>query len=42
MLELRVVATYEAAIKRWPNEGIMLRHGARVVHDSRKIRLAKR
>jgi hypothetical protein len=34
------MATYEAACKRWPNEPIMLRQGARVIHDSRKTRLA--
>jgi len=34
------VATYKAACKRWPSEPIMLRQGARVVHDSRKTGLA--
>ena len=33
-------ATYQAALKRWPGDPIMLRQGARVVHDSRKTRLA--
>src|SRR5262249_60267131 len=33
-------ATYEAALKRWPGMPIMCRQGARVVHDSRKTRLA--
>jgi hypothetical protein len=27
-------ATYEAALKRWPGMPIMLRQGARTVHDS--------
>jgi hypothetical protein len=26
--------TYAAAVKRWPAARIILRHGARVVHDS--------
>jgi hypothetical protein len=34
------VTTYEAACKRWPSNPIMLRQGARVIHDSRKTRLA--
>jgi hypothetical protein len=27
-------AAYKAALKRWPNSRIVLRHGARTVHDS--------
>jgi hypothetical protein len=27
-------ATYQAAVARWPDARIMLRQGARVVHDS--------
>jgi hypothetical protein len=27
-------AAYTAAVKRWPAARIMLRHGARVVHDT--------
>jgi hypothetical protein len=34
-------ALYEAALKRWPKANIMLRAGARVIHDSRKPRLEK-
>jgi hypothetical protein len=34
-------ALYEAALKRWPRENIMLRQGARVVHASRRPRLVK-
>lgn len=30
------VATYRAAVARWPKEVIMLRQGARLVHDSRR------
>jgi hypothetical protein len=33
--------TYEAALKRWPKEAIILRQGARVIRDSRKPRLVK-
>jgi hypothetical protein len=28
------VATYHAAVARWPDARIMLRQGARVVHDT--------
>jgi hypothetical protein len=27
-------ATYQAAVKRWPNARVILRQGARTVHDS--------
>jgi hypothetical protein len=30
------VKLYEAAIKRWPGERIMLRQEARIVHDSHR------
>jgi hypothetical protein len=30
------VATYRAAVKRWPKAIITLRQGARVIHDSRR------
>jgi hypothetical protein len=29
-------ATYRAAAKRWPKAVIILRQGARVIHDSRR------
>jgi translation initiation factor 2B subunit (eIF-2B alpha/beta/delta family) len=35
------MATYRAAIKRWPNTPITLRQGARVIEDSRCLRLAE-
>lgn len=35
------MATYRAAIKRWPNMPITLRQGARVIEDSRCLRLAE-
>jgi len=34
-------ATWLAAVKRWPREAIILRQGARVVHDSRRPRIVK-
>jgi hypothetical protein len=34
------LATYHAAIKRWPGTPISLRQGARVIEDSRRLRLA--
>jgi hypothetical protein len=34
------LATYHAACKRWPGKAITLRHGAHVVEDSRRSRLA--
>jgi hypothetical protein len=33
-------AAYRAAVKLWPAEAIVLRQGARVIHDSRQTRLA--
>jgi len=33
--------TWLAAIRRWPREAIILRQGARVVADSRRVRLVK-
>ena len=32
------MATYRAAIERWPNTLITLRQGARVIEDSRRLR----
>ena len=34
------MATYRAAIERWPNIPITLRQGPRVIEDSRRLRLA--
>jgi hypothetical protein len=34
------LATYRAAIERWPNTPITLRQGARVIEDSGRLRLA--
>ena len=34
------LATYHAAVKRWPGTPITLRQGARVIEDSRRLRLA--
>jgi predicted GNAT family N-acyltransferase len=34
------MAAYRAAIERWPNTPITLRQGARVIEDSRRLRLA--
>ena len=34
------MATYRAAIERWPNIPITLRQSARVIEDSRRLRLA--
>jgi hypothetical protein len=34
-------ATWLAAVKRWPKATIILRQGARVVHDSRRPRIVK-
>jgi hypothetical protein len=34
------VATFRAACERWPNTPITLRQGARVIEDSRRLRLA--
>jgi hypothetical protein len=33
------LATYRAASERWPGTPITLRHGARVIEDSRRLRL---
>jgi hypothetical protein len=33
------MATYRAACQRWPNAAITLRQGARVIQDSRRLRL---
>jgi hypothetical protein len=34
------LATYHAACQRWPNVPITLRHGTRVIEDSRRLRFA--
>ena len=34
------MAAYRAAVGRWPNTPITLRQGARVIEDSRRLRLA--
>jgi hypothetical protein len=34
-------ATYRAAIERWPGAAITLRHGARVIEDSRRCGLPR-
>jgi hypothetical protein len=34
------MATYRAAIERWPSILITLRQGARVIEDRRRLRLA--
>jgi hypothetical protein len=34
------MATYRAAIERWPNIPITLRQGTRVIENSRRLRLA--
>jgi hypothetical protein len=34
-----VEATYRAAVARWPGTPISLRQGARVIEDSRRLRL---
>jgi hypothetical protein len=34
------IATYRAACQRWPDAFITLRQGARVIEESRKMRLA--
>ena len=33
------LATYRAACERWPGTPITLRHGARVIEDSRRTRV---
>jgi hypothetical protein len=35
------LATFQAACKRWPHTPITLRQGARVIEDSRRLRLAR-
>jgi hypothetical protein len=35
------LATFRAACERWPGRPITLRHGARVIEDSRHLRTAK-
>jgi hypothetical protein len=32
-------ATYRAAVARWPGTPITLRHGARAIEDSRRLRV---
>ena len=34
------MATFKAACERWPKAAITLRQGARVIEDSRRLRLA--
>ena len=34
------LATYRAACERWPGTPITLRQGARVIEDSRRLRMA--
>jgi len=34
------VATFRAACERWPGTAITLRQGARVIEDSRRLRMA--
>jgi len=34
------LATYHAACLRWPGTSITLRQGARVIEDSRRLRMA--
>jgi hypothetical protein len=36
------LATYRAAVERWPGGTITLRQGARVIEDSRRTRTASR
>jgi hypothetical protein len=33
------LATYRAGCERWPDTPITLRHGARVIEDSRRLRV---
>jgi hypothetical protein len=35
------LATYRAACERWPGNPITLRQGARVIEDSRRLRLVR-
>jgi len=34
-----MLATYRAACERWPGTSITLRQGARVIEDSRRLRV---
>jgi hypothetical protein len=34
------LATYRAAVERWPGTPITLRQGTRVIEDSQRLRLA--
>ena len=36
------LATYKAACARWPRAAITLRQGARVIEDSRRMRVTER
>jgi hypothetical protein len=36
------LATYRAACERWAGTPVTLRHGARVIEDSRRLRVVKR
>jgi hypothetical protein len=36
------LATYRAAVERWPGAALTLRQGARVIEDSRRTRVASR
>jgi hypothetical protein len=35
------LVTYRAACERWPGNPVTLRQGARVIEDSRRLRLAR-
>jgi hypothetical protein len=35
------LATYRAACERWPDTPVTLRQGARVIEDSRRLRLVR-
>ena len=37
---LLAILAYRAACERWPNAAITLQQGARVIEDSRRLRLA--
>jgi hypothetical protein len=39
--KLCALATYHAACERWPGNPITLRQGARVIEDSRRLRLVR-
>jgi hypothetical protein len=36
------LATYRAAVQRWPGAALTLRQGARLIEDSRRTRVASR